>query len=114
MEFKRTCKWPGGRQGASGAGAGRVSCVQSTARPPSSLSHSSSPPAGLVPAESSWVQQSVTALVEYVACNGQSKFGKQVGGFAYRTRMHRLFTDLEPSITVTEQNLADRVQNNHT
>ncbi|CAG4989442.1 unnamed protein product [Parnassius apollo] len=36
--------------------------------------------------------------------------GGEIGGFAYRARMHRLFTELEPSITVTEQNLADRVR----
>ncbi|CAG5052058.1 unnamed protein product [Parnassius apollo] len=29
---------------------------------------------------------------------------------AYQARMHRLFTELEPSITVTEQNVADRVR----
>ncbi|CAG4932180.1 unnamed protein product [Parnassius apollo] len=36
--------------------------------------------------------------------------GGEVGGLAYRARMHRLFAELEPSITVTEQNMADRVQ----
>ncbi|CAG4986107.1 unnamed protein product [Parnassius apollo] len=36
--------------------------------------------------------------------------GGEIGGFAYRSRMHRLFTELEPSITVTEQNLADGVR----
>ncbi|CAG4973008.1 unnamed protein product [Parnassius apollo] len=36
--------------------------------------------------------------------------GGEIGGFAYRARMHRLFTELEPSITFTEQNLADRVR----
>ncbi|CAG4960694.1 unnamed protein product [Parnassius apollo] len=36
--------------------------------------------------------------------------GGEIGGFAYRARIHRLFTELEPSITVTEQNLADRVR----
>ncbi|CAG4961963.1 unnamed protein product [Parnassius apollo] len=29
---------------------------------------------------------------------------------AYWARMHRLFAELEPSLTVTEQNLADRVR----
>ncbi|CAG4959263.1 unnamed protein product [Parnassius apollo] len=37
--------------------------------------------------------------------------GGEIGGFAYRARIHRLFAELEPSVTVTEQNLADRVQN---
>ncbi|CAG5050990.1 unnamed protein product [Parnassius apollo] len=36
--------------------------------------------------------------------------GGEVGGLAYRARMHRLFAELEPSITVTEQNLAGRVR----
>ncbi|CAH2039602.1 unnamed protein product, partial [Iphiclides podalirius] len=36
--------------------------------------------------------------------------GSETGGFAYRARMHRFFAELEPSITVTEQNLADRVR----
>ncbi|CAG4949569.1 unnamed protein product [Parnassius apollo] len=36
--------------------------------------------------------------------------GGEIGGIAYRARMHRLFAELEPSITVTEQNLADRVR----
>ncbi|CAG4945552.1 unnamed protein product [Parnassius apollo] len=36
--------------------------------------------------------------------------GEEVGGFAYRARIHRLFTELKRSITVTEQNLADQVR----
>ncbi|CAG4975094.1 unnamed protein product [Parnassius apollo] len=58
---------PGGRQGASGAGAGRDSMrtasqrAQGTARPPSSPSHPSSPPAGLVSAGSSRAQRSAPA-----------------------------------------------------
>ncbi|CAG4954061.1 unnamed protein product [Parnassius apollo] len=36
--------------------------------------------------------------------------GGEVGGFAYGARMHRLFAQLEPSIIVTEQNLADRLR----
>ncbi|CAG4939566.1 unnamed protein product [Parnassius apollo] len=32
------------------------------------------------------------------------------GDFAYRAKIHRLFAELEPSITVTEQNMADRVR----
>ncbi|CAG4953637.1 unnamed protein product [Parnassius apollo] len=57
---------PGGRQGASGAGAGRdsmrtASRARGAARPPSSSSHPSSPPAGLVSAGSSRAQQSAPA-----------------------------------------------------
>ncbi|CAG4992690.1 unnamed protein product [Parnassius apollo] len=36
--------------------------------------------------------------------------GGETGGLAYRARMQRLFAELEPSLTVTEQNLADRVR----
>ncbi|CAG4952705.1 unnamed protein product [Parnassius apollo] len=68
MEYGRTRKGPlpGGRQGASGAGAGRgsmrtASRARGAARPPSSPSHPSSPPAGLVSAGSSRAQQSAPA-----------------------------------------------------
>ncbi|CAG5054646.1 unnamed protein product [Parnassius apollo] len=129
MEHRRLRKGPlpGGRQGASGAGAGRdsmrtASRARGAARPPSSPSHPSSPPACLVSAGSSQTQQSApatggvrgmrwtinmnsNALRAYFRAKGGEN-----GGFAYRARMHRLFTELEPSITVTEQNLADRVR----
>ncbi|CAG4942786.1 unnamed protein product [Parnassius apollo] len=36
--------------------------------------------------------------------------GGEVGGFAYRARMHCPFGELEPSLTVTEQNLPGRVR----
>ncbi|CAG4957814.1 unnamed protein product [Parnassius apollo] len=36
--------------------------------------------------------------------------GEETGCLAYRARMHRLFAELEPALTVTEQNLADRVR----
>ncbi|CAG5051413.1 unnamed protein product [Parnassius apollo] len=36
--------------------------------------------------------------------------GGEAGGLAYRARMHRLFAELEPSLTVSEQNLVDRVR----
>ncbi|CAG5024057.1 unnamed protein product [Parnassius apollo] len=36
--------------------------------------------------------------------------GGEVGGLSYRARMHCLFAKLAPSLTVTEQNLADRVR----
>ncbi|CAG5019136.1 unnamed protein product [Parnassius apollo] len=129
MEHRRLRKGPlpGGRQGASGAGAGRdsmrtASRARGAARPPSSPSHPSSPPACLVSAGSSQAQQSApatggvrrmrwtinmnpNALRAYFRAKGG-----EIGGFAYRARMHRRFTELEPSITVTEQNLADRVR----
>ncbi|CAG4945679.1 unnamed protein product [Parnassius apollo] len=35
---------------------------------------------------------------------------EETGCLAYRARMHRLFAELEPSLTVTERNLADRVR----
>ncbi|CAG4942216.1 unnamed protein product [Parnassius apollo] len=61
-------------------------------------------------------------LVECAACVGQPRCtathcgrilgrkGEKLEVFAYRARMHRLFGELEPSVTVTEQNLADRVR----
>ncbi|CAG4940687.1 unnamed protein product [Parnassius apollo] len=36
--------------------------------------------------------------------------GEETAGIAYRSRMHCFFAELEPSIPVTEQNLADRVR----
>ncbi|CAG5011851.1 unnamed protein product [Parnassius apollo] len=36
--------------------------------------------------------------------------GEETGCLAYRARMHRFFADLETSLSVTEQNLADRVR----
>ncbi|CAG4987441.1 unnamed protein product [Parnassius apollo] len=36
--------------------------------------------------------------------------GEETVGIAYRARMHCFFAELEPSIPVTEQNLADRVR----
>ncbi|CAG4949804.1 unnamed protein product [Parnassius apollo] len=130
MESNGTRKGPlpGGRQGASGAGAGRdsmrtASRARGAARPPSRSSHPSSPPAGLVSAGSSRAQQSAPATVRGVRrmrwttqmnSNALRAYfrakGGETGGFAYRARMHRLFAELEPSVTVTEQNLADRVR----
>ncbi|CAG4987526.1 unnamed protein product [Parnassius apollo] len=129
MEHRRLRKGPlpGGRQGASGAGAGRdsmrtASRARGAARPPSSPSHPSSPPACLVSAGSSQTKQSAPATggvrrmrwtinmnTNALRAYFRAK-GGEIGGFAYRARMHRLFTELEPSITVTEQNLADRVR----
>ncbi|CAH2063851.1 unnamed protein product, partial [Iphiclides podalirius] len=124
---KRIGPLPGGRQGASGAGAGRgsmrdASRARGTARPPSSTSHPSSPPVGLVSAGSSRIQQSAPAAggirrlrwTEEMNRNAMRAYlrakGSETGGFAYWARMHRFFAELEPSITVTEQNLADRVR----
>ncbi|CAG5046421.1 unnamed protein product [Parnassius apollo] len=115
---------PGGRQGASGAGAGRDSMrtAASAAQAPSSTSHPSSPPAGLVAAGSSRAQQSAPAFggvrcmrwTTQMNSNALRAYfrakGGETGGFAYRARIHRLFAKLEPSVTVTEQNLADRVR----
>ncbi|CAG5048031.1 unnamed protein product [Parnassius apollo] len=36
--------------------------------------------------------------------------GEETGGLAYWVRMHRIFAELEPSVPVTEQILADRVR----
>ncbi|CAG5015155.1 unnamed protein product [Parnassius apollo] len=129
MEYAKTRKGPlpGGRQGASGAGAGRdsmrtASRARGAARPPISPSHPSSPPAGLVSAGSSQAQQSAPATggvrrmrwTTEMNTNALRAYfrakGGEVGGLAYRARMHRLFAELEPSLTVSEQNLADRVR----
>ncbi|CAG4967034.1 unnamed protein product [Parnassius apollo] len=129
MEYGRTRKGPlpGDRQGASGAGAGRdsmrtASRARGAARPPISPSQPSSPPAGLVSAGSSRAQQSAPATdgvhrmrwtIEMNTNALRAYFrekGGEIGGLAYRARMHRLFAELEPSLTVTEQILADRVR----
>ncbi|CAG5019700.1 unnamed protein product [Parnassius apollo] len=52
-----------------------------------------------------WLQaMNANALRAYFRAKGE-----ETGCLAYRARMHRLFAELEPSLTVTEQNLADRV-----
>ncbi|CAG5053278.1 unnamed protein product [Parnassius apollo] len=122
MEYGRTRKGPlpGGRQGASGAGAGRnsmrtASRARGAARPPISPSHPSSLPDGLVSAGSSRAQQSAPATggvrrmrwtIEMNTNALRAYFrakGGEVGGLAYRARMHRFFAELEPSLPVTEQ-----------
>ncbi|CAG4961423.1 unnamed protein product [Parnassius apollo] len=118
---------PGGRQGASGAGAGRdsmraASRARGVARPPSSPPHPSSPPEGLIWAGSSRTQQAAPAAGG-ARCMRWSKVmnanalrayfrakGDETGCLAYRAWMHRFFAELEPSLSVTEQNLADRVR----
>ncbi|CAG4993609.1 unnamed protein product [Parnassius apollo] len=118
---------PGGRRGASGAGAGRgsmraASRARGAARTPSSPSHPSSPPEGLVSAGSSRTQQAAPAAggarrMRWTKSMNENALrayyrakGEETVGIAYRSRMHCFFAELEPSIPVTEQNLADRVR----
>ncbi|CAG5054567.1 unnamed protein product [Parnassius apollo] len=129
MQKKIVCKGPlpGGRQGASGAGAGRdsmraASRARGVARPPSSPPHPSSPPEGLVSAGSSRTQQAAPAAggarrMRWSKSMNENALrayfrakGEETGCLAYRARMHRFFAELEPSLSVTEQNLADRVR----
>ncbi|CAG4950998.1 unnamed protein product [Parnassius apollo] len=105
MERRRLRKGPlpGGRQGASGAGAGRdsmrtASRARGAARPPCSPSHPSSPPACLVSAGSSQAQQSAPATggvrrmrwTINMNSNALRAYfrakGGEIGGFAYRAR----------------------------
>ncbi|CAG5053949.1 unnamed protein product [Parnassius apollo] len=118
---------PGGRRGASGAGAGRgsmraASRARGAARSSTSPPHPSSPPEGLVSAGSSRTQQAAPAAggarrmrwSQEMNANALRAYfrakGEETGCLAYRARMHRLFAELEPSLIVTEQNLADRVR----
>ncbi|CAG5016518.1 unnamed protein product [Parnassius apollo] len=118
---------PGGRQGASGAGAGldsmrAASRARGVARPSSSPPHPSSPPEGLVSAGSSRTKQAAPAAggarrmrwSKLMNANALRAYfrakGEETGCLAYRTRMHRCFSELKPSLSVTEQNLADRVR----
>ncbi|CAG4945173.1 unnamed protein product [Parnassius apollo] len=129
MEKKIVRKGPlsGGRQGASGAGAGRdsmraASRARGVARPPSSPPHPSSPPEGLVSAGSSRTQQAAPAaggarrmrwskLMNANALRAYFRAKREeTGCLAYRTRMHCFFAELEPSLSVTEQNLADQLR----
>ncbi|CAG5006746.1 unnamed protein product [Parnassius apollo] len=118
---------PGGRRGASGAGAGRgsmraASRARGDVQSPSSPPHPSSPPEGLVSAGSSRTQQAAPAAggarrmrwSQTMNANALRAYfrskGEETGCLAYRARMHRFFAELEPSLSVTEQNLADRVR----
>ncbi|CAG4966083.1 unnamed protein product [Parnassius apollo] len=117
---------PGGRRGASGPGAGRgsmrtASRARGAARSPSRPPHSSSPPEGLVSAGSSRTQQAAHAAggarrMRWIKAMNENALrayyrakGEETVGITYRVRMHCFFAELEPSIPVTEQNLADRV-----
>ncbi|CAG5021855.1 unnamed protein product [Parnassius apollo] len=51
-----------------------------------------------------------TTGIIHLVPKDQGQKGEETGCLAYRARMHRLFAELEPSLTVTEQNLADRVR----
>ncbi|CAG5013973.1 unnamed protein product [Parnassius apollo] len=118
---------PGGRQGASGAGSERdsmwtASRARGAARPPNSPPHLSSTPEGLVSAESSRTQQAAPAAggarrmrwSQLMNANTLRAYFRakveETGCLAYRARMYRFFAELEPSLSVTEQNLADRVR----
>ncbi|CAG5055206.1 unnamed protein product [Parnassius apollo] len=48
--------------------------------------------------------------LEYTSSSDQRAKGEETGCLAYQARMHRFFAELEPSLSVTEQNLADRVR----
>ncbi|CAG5007684.1 unnamed protein product [Parnassius apollo] len=121
----RAAAW--GSRGASGAGAGRgsmrdASRARGAARSPNSPSHPSSPPEGLVSAGSSRTQQAAPAAggarrMRWTKSMNENALrayyrakGEETVGIAYRSRMHCFFAELEPSIPVTEQNLADRVR----
>ncbi|CAG5054424.1 unnamed protein product [Parnassius apollo] len=125
----RPITWPlpGGRRGASGAGAGRgsmraASRARGAARTPNSPPHPSSPPDGLMSAGSSRTRQAASAAggvrrmrwTRDMNANALRAYyrakGEETAGIAYRARMHCFFAELEPSIPVTEQNLADRVR----
>ncbi|CAG4952871.1 unnamed protein product [Parnassius apollo] len=125
----RPITWPlpGGRRGASGAGAGRgsmraASRARGAARSPTSPPHPSSPPDGLMSAGSSRTRQAASAAggvrrmrwTRDMNANALRAYyrakGEETAGIAYRARMHCFFAELEPSIPVTDQNLADRVR----
>ncbi|CAG4949050.1 unnamed protein product [Parnassius apollo] len=118
---------PGGRQGASGAGAGRdsmraASRARGVARPPSSPPHPSSPPEGLVSAGSSRTQQAAPAAggarrmgwSKSMNENALRAYFRAKGGrnwmFGVSGSDASLFCRAGAISTVTEQNLADRVR----
>ncbi|CAG5052455.1 unnamed protein product [Parnassius apollo] len=99
-----------------------ASRARGVARPPSSPPHPSSPPEGLVSAGSSRTQQAAPAADGARRMRWSKSMNEnalrayfrakweETGCFAYRAWMHRFFAELEPSLSVTEQNLADRVR----
>ncbi|XP_045762969.1 uncharacterized protein LOC123865781 [Maniola jurtina] len=118
---------PGGRQGAPGAGAGRssmraASATSRPALPPSRSIYPSSPPDGLAPTGSTRAQSSAPAaggvrrmrwtslMNENVMRAYYRATGGETGRTGYRAAMYREFLLLEPNLTVTEQNLADRAR----
>ncbi|XP_045772340.1 uncharacterized protein LOC123872200 [Maniola jurtina] len=118
---------PGGRQGAPGAGAGRgsmraASATSRPALPPSRSTYPSSPPDGLAPTGSTRAQSSAPAaggvrrmrwtslMNENVMRAYYRATGGETGRTGYRAAMYREFLLLEPNLTVTEQNLADRAR----
>ncbi|CAG5030702.1 unnamed protein product [Parnassius apollo] len=120
---KRIGPLPGGRRGASGAGAGRgsmraASRARGAARSPNSPPHPSSPPDGLMSAGSSRTRQAASAAggvrrmrwTRDMNANALRAYyrakGEETAGIAYRAWMHCFFAELEPSIPVTKQNLA--------
>ncbi|CAG5055740.1 unnamed protein product [Parnassius apollo] len=106
--------------------AAASSCANSrargAARSPSSPPHPSSPPEGLVSDGYSRTQQAAPAAggarrmlwSQIMNANALRAYfrakGEETRCLAYRARMHRLFGELEPTLSVTEQNLADRVR----
>ncbi|CAG4952900.1 unnamed protein product [Parnassius apollo] len=98
-----------------------ASRVRGAARSPQP-SHPSSPPEGLVSVGSSRTQQAAPAAggarrMRWTKSMNENALrayyrakGEETVGIAYRSRMHCFFAELEQSIPVTEQNLADRVR----
>ncbi|CAG4948976.1 unnamed protein product [Parnassius apollo] len=99
-----------------------ASRARGAARSPISPSHPSSPPEGLVSAGSSRTQQAAPAAggarrMRWTKSMNENALrayykakGEETVGIAYRSRMHCFFAELEPSIPVTEQHLADRIR----
>ncbi|CAG5025759.1 unnamed protein product [Parnassius apollo] len=118
---------PGHRRGASRAGAGRrsmraASRARGAVRSPSSPPHPSSPPEGLLSAGSSRTQQATPAAggarcmrwSQTINANALRAYfrakGEETGVWHIGLGCIAFFAKLEPSLSVTEQNLADRVR----
>ncbi|CAH2210486.1 jg648 [Pararge aegeria aegeria] len=117
----------GGRQSASGAGAGRGS--MRTARHTSRLplpsgrpTNPSSPPEGLAPTGPTGVQSSEPAAggvrrMRWTSLMNENVMrayfratGRETGRTGYRAVMYPEFLLVDPNLTFTEQNLADRAR----